>query len=416
METSAPDHEPRQAPRFVRDASRLLTRPRSIPYLIVGSTFLLLLLGLIMVWSASSIFSLQASGTSLSTVSKQGLFAVVGVAALVVVSRLPIQTLRALSVPFLVIVIGLLVLVLVPGIGIEVAGQRNWIGLGGTLRIQPSEFAKLALILWGATTLASRHRRVMDWRQLLVPVLPVGVLLIVLVLAEGDFGNAMILGVILMGLLFVAGAPLRFFVLAGSVAMVGVVVLAWMAPYRVQRFTAFLNADADRLDGAWQVTQGMYAFGTGGLFGLGLGASREKWGTLPAAHTDFIYAVLGEELGLVGTVSVLVLFGLLIYAILRLVRLSRDRFVQLLATGVAVWLMIQVITNIGATLKLLPITGVTLPFLSYGGSSLIPLMMGIGMTLVLAKHVVHGPRRAGARPRQAQRAGSGEAQASGSRG
>ncbi len=387
-------------------AGRSLRRPRSIPYLIVGSTFLLLTLGLLMVWSASSIFSIQNSGSSLATVSKQGMFAVAGVAALVLISRLPLSALRWVAGPFLLVVIGLLVLVLVPGIGIEVAGQRNWIGIGGTFRIQPSEFAKLALILWGASTLAQRYRRVTDWRQLLMPVLPVGVLLIVLVLAEGDFGNAMILAVILMGLLFVAGAPMRLFAVSGAVALGGVAFLAWIAPYRVQRFTSFLNPDADRLDGAWQVTQGMYAFGTGGLFGVGLGGSREKWGTLPAAHTDFIFAVLGEEIGLLGTLSVLLLFATLIYAILRLVQLSTDRFTQLAAAGVAVWLMIQMVTNIGATLKLLPITGVTLPFLSYGGSSLIPILMAIGMVLVLARSVVHGrtgPVRRSPRARGRQR-------------
>ena len=289
-------------------AARFLNRPRSIPYLIVGATILLLSLGLLMVWSSSAIFSLQQTGSSITTVAKQGMFAVLGLVLLVVASRLPPQTLRLLSLPFLGIVVVLLVLVLVPGIGVEVAGQRNWIGLGGSLRLQPSEFAKLALILWGADILARRHRDVTDWHRLLLPFLPVAAILIVLVLAEGDFGNAMILAVITAALLFAAGAPLRLFAVFGAAALVGVAALAWMAPYRVQRFTSFLNSEADRLEGAWQVTQGMYALGSGGLFGVGLGASREKWGTLPAAHTDFIFPVVGEELGLVGTLSVLLLF------------------------------------------------------------------------------------------------------------
>ena len=403
MRAAAGEREPGRLMRLLESLHHLLGRPRSIPYLIVGSTFLLLTLGLLMVWSASSIFSLQNSGTSLATVSKQGMFAIAGVTALVLISRLPLATLRVLAAPFLIIVIAMLVLVLIPGIGIEVAGQRNWIGIGGTLRVQPSEFAKLALILWGAEVLSKRYRRVSDWPQLLVPIVPVGLILVVLVLAEGDFGNAMILAVIMMGLLFVAGAPWSLFAAAGSLALIGVAFLAWIAPYRVERFTSFLNPDADRLGGAWQVTQGMYAFGTGGVFGVGLGASREKWGTLPAAHTDFIFAVIGEELGLVGTLSVLTLFALLIFAILRLVHLTPDRFVQLLASGMAVWLMIQVVTNVGATLKLLPITGVTLPFLSYGGSSLIPILMGIGMVLVAAKFVVHGRSGPSGRSRPGRR-------------
>jgi cell division protein FtsW len=406
MRAAAELAEPGLLRRSAQRAHHLLGRPRSIPYLVVGSTFLLLTLGLLMVWSASSIASIQGGGSSLATLTKQGMFAVLGVLALVLISRLPVNVIRSFSVPFLAIVVLLLLLVLIPGIGIEVAGQRNWIGIGGTLRIQPSEFAKLALILWGADALARRHRAVTDWQRLLMPVLPVGLLLILLVLAEGDFGNAMILTAILCGLLFVAGAPMRLFAVIGAVALAGVAFLAWIAPYRVQRFTSFLNPEADRLDGAWQVTQGMYAFGTGGLFGVGLGGSREKWGTLPAAHTDFIFAVLGEELGLIGTLSVLTLFGLLIFAIIRLVQLTSDKFVQFVATGVAVWLMIQVITNIGATLKLLPITGVTLPLVSYGGSSLIPVLMGIGVMLVLAKQVVHGrspSRRAVKRRERADR-------------
>lgn len=425
MRAAAELDEPGLVRRSAQRVHHLLGRPRSIPYLVVGATFLLLTLGLLMVWSASSIASIQGGGSSLATLTKQGLFAVLGVFALVLISRLPVKVIRGFAVPFLAIVVLLLLLVLIPGIGIEVAGQRNWIGIGGTLRIQPSEFAKLALILWGAEVLARRHRPVTDWQQLLMPVLPVGLLLIALVLAEGDFGNAMILTAILCGLLFVAGAPLRLFAVIGAAALAGVAFLAWIAPYRVQRFTAFLNPEADRLDGAWQVTQGMYAFGTGGLFGVGLGGSREKWGTLPAAHTDFIFAVLGEELGLIGTLSVLTLFGLLIFAIVRLVQLTSDKYVQFVATGVAVWLMVQVITNIGATLKLLPITGVTLPLVSYGGSSLIPVLMGIGVILVLAKQVVLGrgaPQRAGRRraptgdgPAARDQRGSGGSRAPGRR-
>ncbi len=193
--------------RSVQRVHRSLGRPRSIPYLVVGSTFLLLTLGLLMVWSASSIGSIQSGSSSLATLTKQGLFAVLGVVALVLISRLPLTLIRSLAVPFLAIVVFLLLLVLIPGIGIEVGGQRNWIGIGGTLRIQPSEFAKLALILWGADALARRHRAVTDWHRLLLPVLPVGLLLVILVLLEGDFGNAMILMVHLVRAAVRGGGP-----------------------------------------------------------------------------------------------------------------------------------------------------------------------------------------------------------------
>jgi cell division protein FtsW len=394
-----------------------LGRPRSVPVIIAGSTALLLFFGLVMVWSASAISSLRADGNSFALVSRQALFAGAGVVGLVVLARRSPARLRQGSFAFLVLVVVLLILVLIPGIGHEVGGQRNWLGYGA-LRIQPSEFAKLALVLWGADQLARQRSRRSDWREFLVPVMPVGLALVVLVLLEGDFGNAMILTVILAGMLFVAGAPLRLFAALGAVSLVGVAALAAVAPYRVQRFTSFLNADADRLHGAWQVTQGSYAFGNGGIFGVGLGASREKWGTLPAAHTDFIFPVIGEELGLLGTLFILGLFGLLVFAILRLVHLTEDRFVQLFATGVAGWIIIQVVTNIGATLGLLPITGVTLPFLSYGGSSLVLMLCAVGMVLSMAKATVrpYGPEeivlpegavlRTSA-PRQDQPAGSG---------
>lgn len=365
-----------------------LGRPASVPVIIAGSTALLLFFGLTMVWSASAITSLRDDGTSIGLVSRQALFAVAGVIGLFVLARRSPARLRQGSFAFLIVVVVLLVLVLIPGIGHEVGGQRNWIGIGGTLRLQPSEFAKLALVLWGADMLARQRSRRTDWREFLNPVLPVGAALVVLVLLEGDFGNAMILAVILMGMLFVAGAPLRLFVVLGAVSLAAVAALALAAPYRIQRFTSFLDSGADRLHGAWQVTQGSYAFGNGGLFGVGLGASREKWGTLPAAHTDFIFPVIGEELGLLGTLFILALLGLLVFGTLRLVHLTDDRFVQLFAAGTATWVIIQVVTNIGATLGLLPITGVTLPFLSYGGSSLVLTLCAIGMVLAMATAVV----------------------------
>lgn len=377
--------------------------PRAVIYLLVGSTASLLALGLIMVWSSSAILSIGRSGDSWNLVSKQALFALGGVTVLFVLARMRLSTLQTLSGPLMLITIALLVLVLIPGIGVEVGGQRNWISLGGPFRLQPSEFAKVAFIVWSAGILASRHRLVTDWKTLLMPVLPVGTLIMGLIVLEGDFGNAMIIGVIMAGLLYFAGAPLRFFAGMGAVAAVGTALLVAVAPYRMNRLTAFLNPDADQLDELWQVTQGMYAFGSGGLFGLGLGASREKWGSLPEAHTDFIFPVVGEELGLVGTVTVLLLFGVLIYAMVRIMSMTNDRFIQFLSGGVAVWIMIQVITNIGASLKLLPLTGVTLPFLSYGGSSMLTVLAGVGIVLAAAKAAVGPPRRSTRRARPSHR-------------
>jgi cell division protein FtsW len=187
------------------------------------------------------------------------------------------------------------------------------------------------------------------------------------------------------GMLFAAGAPLRLFAWLGGAGLAGVVILTIAAPYRMQRFTSWLDPDADRLGFGWQVSQGQLALGTGGFWGVGLGASREKWGSLPEAHTDFIFPVIGEELGLVGTLTVLALFGLLAFAIFRLVRTTRDPFVRLAAAGVGSWIVVQAVINIGGVLGLLPITGVPLPLVSYGGSSLVPTLVALGMLMAFAK-------------------------------
>jgi cell division protein FtsW len=364
---------------------RLSSHPASIYYLMLGSTLFLLLLGLIMVWSSSAIDSIRDTGGSTDLVAKQALFAFLGLGAMFLAARLPAATVRNLAWPTMIVALVLLVLVLIPGIGVEVAGQQNWIDLGGPFRLQPSEIAKLALVVWGADVLTRKYRPVTDWPSLLVPLAPVGGILVVLVMLEGDFGNAMILGFIVMGLFFAVGAPLRLFAAFAVIGVSGVLFASVTTPYRMRRWTAFLDPNADELDGAWQVTQGTYALGTGGWFGTGIGGSREKWGSLPAAHTDFIFPVIGEELGLIGTVTVLALFAVLVFAILRLAKESPDRFTRLLAAGTATWLIIQVITNIGAALKMLPITGVVLPMLSYGGSSLIPLLTALGLLLGAAR-------------------------------
>lgn len=373
---------------------RLTTHPASIYYLMLGSTLFLLGLGLIMVWSASAIESLRETGGSTDLASKQALFAGIGLAGMFLASRLPTSTVRSLAWPAMGIALLLLVLVLIPGIGVAVHGQQNWIDLGGPFRLQPSEVAKLALVVWGAEVLTRKYRPVMDWPTLLIPLVPAGGVVVLLVSLEGDFGNAMILAVIMAGLLFAYGAPMKLFVTMAVVGASAVLLASFAAEYRMRRWTAFLDSGADQLGPAWQVTQGTYALGTGGWWGVGIGGSREKWGSLPAAHTDFILPVIGEELGLVGTLAVLVLFAVLVFSILRLAREAPDRYVRLLAAGTATWLMIQVITNVGAALKMLPITGVVLPMVSYGGSSLIPLLVTIGLLLGAAKrHASHLRRR-----------------------
>ena len=360
-----------------------LASPLSTYYLLMVSTVLLLILGLIMVLSASSIESFRVYGSPYVLAQRQALFAGIGLIAMFAMARMPVQFWRGIAWPALIGAFVLLLLVLF--IGVEVAGQRNWIQLVGPFRLQPSEFAKFGLILWGADVLARKERSLDTWPHLLVPVLPVAAAMMALVFAEGDVGNAMMLGAIAAGIFFAAGAPLRLF---AGLAVVGGLLL-WAvsiaAPYRMARFTAWLDPSADRLGSGWQLTQGKYAFGTGGLLGVGIGGSREKWGSLPEAHTDFIFPVIGEELGLLGTVLVLVLFGILAFAIFRLARTTEDPFVRLAAAGVGCWIVVQAVVNIGAVLGLLPITGVPLPLVSYGGSSLVPTLAAVGMLMACAR-------------------------------
>ena len=361
----------------------LLDHPLSTYYLLLGTTLLLLTLGLIMVLSASSIESFRVFGSAYTLVQRQALFAVGGVVAMLIVSRTSRQFWRGSAWVLFILAFGLLVAVLV--IGVEVAGQRNWIDILGPFRLQPSEFAKLALVVWGAALLTRRDRAVDSWSRLLVPLLPVAAIMMLLVLMEGDFGNTLMLAAITMGILFAAGAPLRLFAVLGGTLLLGIALLTVAAPYRMERFTSWLNPGADPLGFGWQVTQGQYALGTGGFWGVGLGASREKWGSLPEAHTDFIFPVIGEELGLVGTLAVVALFGLLVFAIFRLARTTDDAFVRLASAGVGTWILVQTVLNIGAVLGLLPITGVPLPLVSYGGSSLVPTLIALGMLMAFAK-------------------------------
>lgn len=369
----------------------LLNHPLSTYYLLLGSTLLLLVLGLIMVLSASSIRSVDIFGTPYTIALRQLMFAVLGVVVMLVAARTSTHFWKAFAWPLLTIAGVLLVAVLI--VGVEVAGQRNWIEIIGPFRLQPSEFAKFALVVWGAYIISRQRTGPATWKSLLIPVVPVGILMMLMVLAQGDVGNVLMLAAILAGMLFAAGAPLRLFAVMGGISLIAIWILTLLAPYRMDRFTSWLNPGEDRLGISWQVTQGQYALGTGGFWGVGLGASREKWGSLPEAHTDFIFSVIGEELGMVGTFSILVLIGAMSFAIFRLARTTTDPFVRLAAAGVGSWIVVQAMINIGGVLGILPITGVSLPLVSYGGSSLIPTLAALGMVLAFARQEP-GARRA----------------------
>jgi len=375
------------AGRRLLAAIRLLDRPLTSYYLVLGATLLLTMLGLVMVLSASSIRGLRWFADSFYFVDKQAIWVGIGLPMLWVASRLPVRVYRALAYPLLLGTLLLLVLVLVPGIGHEVNGNRNWIMLTGSLRIQPAEFAKLAIVIWGADLIARKQalKLLGQWRHLFIPLVPAVLLILALVLLGGDLGTAVILIAVLLALLWFAGTPIRFFALLVTATAFVVTYFISIDQERTSRLTAFRDPFADVLDTGYQAGQGLYALASGGLFGVGLGASRQKWGALPEPHTDFIFAIIGEELGLVGTLVVLLLLATLAYGGFRIAMRTSDTFVRLAAAGITSWLMVQAVVNIGAVLGLLPIAGLPLPLVSYGGSALLPSLFGLGMLLAFAR-------------------------------
>ncbi|MDX3090257.1 MULTISPECIES: putative lipid II flippase FtsW [Streptomyces] len=368
-------------------ARKAWDRPLTAYYLILGSSLLITGLGLVMVYSASQITALQMSLSGSYFFRKQFMAAVIGTGLLLAASRMPVRLHRALAYPILAGSVFLMMLVQVPGIGVAVNGNQNWIALGGSFQIQPSEFGKLALVLWGADLLARKQdkRLLTQWKHMLVPLVPAAGLLLGLIMLGGDMGTAIILTAILFGLLWLAGAPTRMFAgVLGIAALIGTVLIR-TSPNRMARLGCLGATDPGPDDSCWQAVHGIYALASGGLFGSGLGASVEKWGQLPEAHTDFIFAITGEELGLAGTLSVLALFAALGYAGIRVAGRTEDPFVRYAAGGVTTWITAQAVINVGAVLGLLPIAGVPLPLFSYGGSALLPTMFAIGLLIAFAR-------------------------------
>lgn len=346
-------------------------------HLVLGAAGLLLLIGLVMVFSASSIEAALAEEAAWAPGVKQLVLACVGLVAMVVVLRLPIGLVRRWAPIGLLVVGALLLLVLVPGIGQQRNGARQWISLG-FIDFQPSELGKLVFALWGAHVLALRERY-LTTTSLLVPVVPVFGILSLLVIAEPDVGGVVTLGLVLIGLLWAGGMPLRWF---AAVAAAGAIMLAIVVTFsdeRRDRITSFMDPFADPTNGGFQAISGFYALATGGWSGVGLGNSAMKWNILPEAESDYIFAIIGEELGFLGCLVVVSLYGVLAYAGFRIARRAADRFVQLASVAITVWLVGQATMNMGYVVGLLPVTGVTLPLISAGGTSLILTLVVIGL-------------------------------------
>jgi cell division protein FtsW len=371
----------RDRPRFRGPA--WLDGPMTTSHLVLGSAGLLLVIGLLMVFSASSIEAALDDQQAWLPGVRQIVFAAVGLIGMLAALRLPVGRLRQWSGRGMLVVFALLVLVLIPGLGIRLNGSRAWFDLGFT-NFQPSELAKLVFALWGAHVIALRERY-LTTRSLLVPVLPVFGLLALLLLAEPDMGAVVSLGLVVAGLLWAGGLSGR----GVAAAVVSVVALVWLmvqvAPYRMARFASFLDPCADASDGGYQACRGLRALATGGVWGVGLGNSATKWNGLPHAESDYIFAIIGEELGLLGCVVVVSLYGILAYAGFRIAHRSTDRFIQLASVAITVWLIGQATMNMGYVVGLLPVTGVQLPLISAGGTSLVLTLFIVGLLARFAR-------------------------------
>lgn len=346
-------------------------------YVLVALIAVLNLVGLVMVLSASAVLSLRQFGSPWHYFLRQATWVTLGTVAFLVAKRIDYRFWRHFAKAGMVLAVLLLLAVLVPGIGVRAGGASRWIGTS-FIRVQPSEFAKLALILFAADVL-DRRGESRGWRYQMGPVLCAVVILAALVLEQPDMGTAMVMCFIVVAMVFAAGMPWRPLGVMLGVGVVGSFLMAVVAPYRWRRLTAFINPFAKASNSGYQSVQGILALANGHLAGQGLGSSIAAWGYLPNAETDFIFAVIGEETGLIGTVCIAGLFLAFGLVGVRIACRAKDRFGALLVAGITAWLVGQAVINIGAVVGLLPVTGVPLPFVSYGGSSLAIAMVGTGI-------------------------------------
>jgi cell division protein FtsW len=406
MGTEAPAKDPLAGLRG------LMARPLTSYYLLLASSGLLLVIGLVMVFSATTVESYAATGNPYTSVAKQGLYALVGLVAFWIAHRLPIATYRTFARPLIILAVTLLVvldgvsglyhlhLIASPRLGpIRVDSLRLYIG---PIQIQPSELAKLALTLWGAGVLVAQGDRLKRFSDLSRTLFPVAGAVFVLV-GYNDLGTMMSMLILFGGLMFAAGVQARVFASIGAAALGGILVLVLVHGYRMERLTGFMHplthCDVNQTGNpCYQELEGRYAIANGGWFGVGLGQGHLKWGRLPAAHNDFIFAVIAEELGVVGCFVVLALLSVLAYTGMRIARRAGDPFRRIVAAGITAWLVGQATINIGGVIGLIPITGLPLPFISDGGSALVVVLGAVGVLASFARSEPDAARAVHARP------------------
>ncbi|MGH3906931.1 MAG: putative lipid II flippase FtsW [Pseudonocardiaceae bacterium] len=382
-----PAHSTPTAGRLAVGRDRLtawLARPLTSLHLVLAVFGLLTLFGLVMVLSASSVESYTQAGSSYAVFLRQLGYCTVGLVLFWVALRMPVRVLRGTSAVFLLVCIVLLVAVLTP-LGSESNGAQSWLRLG-PLSLQPSEPAKLALALWGAHVLVTKRPLRHQWRHLLVPLIPVAVVIFALVMLQPDLGTTITLAIVLLALLWFGGVPRELFGAITLAAITGAIAMAGIAGYRSARVESFLHPGADLQGAAYQARQAMYSLADGGWWGVGLGQGSAKWDYLPNAHNDFIFAIIGEELGFLGCLVVLLLFATLAHAGIRIAVRNTDPWIKLTAATLTTWLVGQAAINIGYVVGLLPVTGLPLPLISSGGTSVALAMLAFGLLANFARH------------------------------
>ncbi len=385
----APSTEPAgsagRGPAAVIAVRRLFTAQSTDYMLVLGTAIFLVAFGLVMVLSSSFVQS-GRGGDAFGVFVRQSLFAAVGIPVMLVMARLPVVFWRRWARVFVYIGLGLQVLVFIPGLSYAYGGNRNWISIGG-ITAQPSEFLKLALVVWLASVLSRRADAFPDLKSVVFPALPISGVALMLVLAGGDLGTATIMIAIVFASLFFAGAPLRYLALLLGLGVAGAIAFALTGSSRTDRIRIWLDGcTPEQLEGVcWQPTHGMWALGSGGLLGQGLGNSAVKWSWLPHSESDYIFAIIGEELGLVGCAVVIGLFAVLGIGLLRIMRGHADPMRRIATGGVMVWIVGQAFVNIAVVLGMLPVLGVPLPLISAGGSAMLANLMALGVVLSMAR-------------------------------
>ncbi len=355
-------------------------------FLLLGTTLFLVAFGLVMVLSSSSIESSVGGDGFFGRFTRQAVSAALGIPLMLVASRMPARFWKRWAWPALLVGGALQLIVFVPGLGLEYGGNQNWISIGG-FNMQPSEFVKIALIVWVAWVLSTKEDLLGNWKHVALPIGPIAGIAILFVLLGKDLGTASIIVMIVVGCLYFGGVRLKFLFVTVLGVSVLVALMALATPSRTERIAVWIRGctAADYSNLCWQVQHASWALATGGLFGSGLGNSKAKWSWLPEADNDFIFAIIGEELGLIGALVVLILFIVLAIAFVRVIRSTRDSFARIATGGVMVWVIGQAFVNIAVVLGLLPVLGVPLPLISAGGSALIATLLGIGVVLSFAR-------------------------------